>query len=129
MEFVLAAAVIVIVLCAALLARRGRGGSEGQAATPAAHTDVSATDLVVYEDDRGSTLLVQPLREQPPGASPVPAGVASKLIHETTKLAPQLRQAAQGGGRKLYRLVHSPPGGLQRVKPLRAGVLSGGVKA
>jgi hypothetical protein len=114
-EFVSAAAVIIIVVFSALLVRRGRPAVRVQAAASAVGADVCAGDLVVYEDSDGSALLLDPLGEHPRGASPVPAGVASQLVHEAAKLAPQLRQAAQGGSRKLYRLVYSPPGGLQRV--------------
>lgn len=111
----MAVVAIIVVVCTALLVQRGRKESKGQGLATAEDPGVSGTELVVYEGGDGTELLLEPLRERPGGASPVPAGIASQLVHETSKFAPQLRQAAQGGGRELYRLVHSPPGGLQRV--------------
>jgi hypothetical protein len=114
-EFVIAVVVILIVVCSALLVRRGSQEVDGHELTPTEEPDISAADAVVYEDHHGSTVVLEPLSDRPSEASLVPAGVASQLFHEASKLAPQLHRAAQGGGREMYRLMHSPPGGLQRV--------------
>ena len=112
---VIAVAVVVVLASSALLVRRGRQEGDGHDLAPTEHADISAADVVVYEDQDGSAVVLAPLSNRPLGASLVPAGVASQLFHEASKLSPQLHRAAQGGGREMYRLMHSPPGGLQRV--------------
>jgi hypothetical protein len=108
MEIVIAVIGVVVLVGAALTWRGRRTG------TALARGPVS-TDLVRYEAADGSSLLLEPLSHRPAQTLPVPRAVASELVHEATKLAPQLRQAARGGTKQLYRLVHVPPGGLDRV--------------
>ena len=70
---------------------------------------------MVFEDDDGSSLLIEPVDGLPAHVEVLPSNVARRFVDETVRAAPHLQRMAADSGRELYRVVKMPGGGLQKV--------------